>query len=169
MLLFIYKYYFRVDVHGIENLPADGPGLIVSNHAPILPFDAAMILMACLVEPEKPRFVRTIINRAIASIPFGSVLILRGGQVIGCDENVQRVFENATPDPDHSGFGLRPDDGRSYTPRRRMTSAPATMQMTTTMHRPMTPMVGSAPGGTTMYRAGGDTRMALLSSSATQV
>ncbi len=93
-ILFLYEYYFRVQVSGIENLPLDGPGLIVSNHAPILPIDAAMIAMSALVEPERPRFVRTIINRTISSIPFGSTLLSRTGQVIGCDENVQRIFEN---------------------------------------------------------------------------
>lgn len=93
-LLFLYKFYFRVDVHGIENLPADGPGVIVSNHAPILPMDATTIVLAALVEPGQPRFVRTIVNRSIADIPFFSTLMYRTGQIIGCDENVRRIFEN---------------------------------------------------------------------------
>lgn len=93
-LLFLYKFYFRADVHGIENLPADGPGLMVSNHAPILPMDATTIVLAALVEPETPRFVRTIVNRGIADIPFFSTLMYRTGQIIGCDENVRRIFEN---------------------------------------------------------------------------
>jgi 1-acyl-sn-glycerol-3-phosphate acyltransferase len=94
VLLFIYKNYFRATVHGIENLPAEGAGLIVSNHAPILPFDAAMIAIATLVEPERPRFARTIVNKFISDIPFFSSLMYRTGQVIGCDENVRRIFEN---------------------------------------------------------------------------
>ncbi|HOO55941.1 MAG TPA: 1-acyl-sn-glycerol-3-phosphate acyltransferase [bacterium] len=94
ILLFLYKNYFRVEADGFENLPENGPGLIVANHAPILPFDASMIFMAALLEPEKPRFVRTIINKSISTIPFASTLILRGGQVIGCDENVRQVFKN---------------------------------------------------------------------------
>ncbi|MEW5947431.1 MAG: 1-acyl-sn-glycerol-3-phosphate acyltransferase [bacterium] len=93
-LLFMYRFYFRVEVHGIENIPDAGPGLIVSNHAPILPFDACMIGVAALVEPEHPRFVRTIINKTISSIPFASTLMSRSGQVIGCDENVRLIFEN---------------------------------------------------------------------------
>jgi 1-acyl-sn-glycerol-3-phosphate acyltransferase len=92
--LWFYKFYFRVEVHGVENIPQDGPGLIVSNHAPIFPFDATQIALACLLEPEKPRYVRTIVNRAIADIPFFSTLMSRTGQVIGCDDNVRRVFEN---------------------------------------------------------------------------
>lgn len=93
ILLFLYRFYFRAELHGVENLPPDGAGLIVSNHAPILPFDAAMIFISALVEPERPRFIRTIINRSIASIPFGSYAIARCGQIIGCDENVRRIFE----------------------------------------------------------------------------
>jgi 1-acyl-sn-glycerol-3-phosphate acyltransferase len=92
--LFFYRFYFRVDAHGIENLPAEGPGLIVSNHAPILPFDAAMIFVAALVEPEKPRFVRAIINKGISGIPFASYTLARSGQIIGCDENVRRIFSH---------------------------------------------------------------------------
>jgi 1-acyl-sn-glycerol-3-phosphate acyltransferase len=94
VLLFLYKYYFRAEVHGVENLPAEGPGIIVSNHAPILPFDASAIFIAALVEPEKPRFTRTIINKAISSIPFASTAIIQGGQIVGCDDNMRRLFEN---------------------------------------------------------------------------
>jgi len=94
IILFIYKNYFKADAHGIENIPVEGPGLIVANHAPILPFDAAMIWTAGLVELEKPRFIRTIVNKSIPGIPGGSVLVIRGGQIVGCDENVKKVFEN---------------------------------------------------------------------------
>ena len=92
--LFFYKFYFRVEAHGVENIPAEGPALVVSNHAPILPVDAMMLGTATLVEPERPRFIRTIANRALSDIPFFSTWLSRAGQVIGCDENVRRIFEN---------------------------------------------------------------------------
>jgi len=92
--LFMYMNYFRVDAHGAQNIPAEGVGLIVSNHAPILPFDAVMIWTAGLVELEKPRFIRTIIHRALSGIPGGSILLNRCGQIVGCDENVMKIFEN---------------------------------------------------------------------------
>ncbi|MFA6449727.1 MAG: 1-acyl-sn-glycerol-3-phosphate acyltransferase [bacterium] len=94
VFLFFYKYYFRVDTQGLENLPDEGPGLIIANHAPILPFDASMIYIAGLVEKEKPRFIRTITNKGISSIPFASSALSRCGQIIGCDENMRRLFEN---------------------------------------------------------------------------
>lgn len=94
VFLFMYKFYFHADVHGLENLPTDGPGVMISNHAPILPIDAAMLVTAGLVEPEQPRFIRTIVNKSISTIPYFSTLISRSGQIIGCDENVRRCFEN---------------------------------------------------------------------------
>jgi hypothetical protein len=40
---FLYHYWFRVDVEGIENVPSTGGALLVSNHAGALPPDAPMI------------------------------------------------------------------------------------------------------------------------------
>ena len=30
---FFYRYWFRAEVEGIENVPADGGALLVSNHS----------------------------------------------------------------------------------------------------------------------------------------
>src|SRR4051794_7396049 len=40
---FFYRYWFRAEVEGIENVPAAGGALLVSNHSGALPPDAAMI------------------------------------------------------------------------------------------------------------------------------
>jgi 1-acyl-sn-glycerol-3-phosphate acyltransferase len=50
VLRFLYKYYWRVEVEGLEYLPKEGPVLLAANHFGALPFDAAMISMA--VEEE---------------------------------------------------------------------------------------------------------------------
>jgi len=52
---FLYRYWFRVDVEGVENVPADGGALLVSNHAGALPPDAAMIAKAIKEEYARPR------------------------------------------------------------------------------------------------------------------
>ena len=41
---FLYRYWFRAEVEGIENVPAAGGALLVSNHAGALPPDATMIV-----------------------------------------------------------------------------------------------------------------------------
>src|SRR5918992_4472569 len=43
---FYYRYWFRAEVEGIENVPSTGGALLVSNHAGALPPDAAMIAKA---------------------------------------------------------------------------------------------------------------------------
>ena len=52
---FLYHYWFRCEVEGIENVPADGGALLVSNHAGALPPDAAMIAKAIKEEHPRPR------------------------------------------------------------------------------------------------------------------
>jgi 1-acyl-sn-glycerol-3-phosphate acyltransferase len=51
---FLYRLWFRCEVEGVENVPAEGGALIVSNHAGALPPDAAMIAKA--IKEEHPGF-----------------------------------------------------------------------------------------------------------------
>src|SRR5512144_610211 len=46
--LWLYRKYFRVQAHGVENVPTEGRVLVVGNHSGQLPFDAAMVGMALL-------------------------------------------------------------------------------------------------------------------------
>ena len=52
---FLYHYWFRCEVEGIENVPSSGGALLVSNHAGALPPDAAMIAKAIKEEHARPR------------------------------------------------------------------------------------------------------------------
>ncbi|HEY9377099.1 MAG TPA: hypothetical protein VIQ02_08410, partial [Jiangellaceae bacterium] len=38
----LYRRWFRVEVHGIENVPAEGAALIVANHSGTIPLDSLM-------------------------------------------------------------------------------------------------------------------------------
>ena len=38
----LYRFYFRVQSRGHENIPTDGPAILVGNHGGLLPFDGAM-------------------------------------------------------------------------------------------------------------------------------
>jgi 1-acyl-sn-glycerol-3-phosphate acyltransferase len=46
----MYSPYWRVDVLGAENIPTEGPGLLVANHSGTLPIDGAMLKVAVLKE-----------------------------------------------------------------------------------------------------------------------
>ena len=47
---FMYRYWFRCEVEGIENVPASGGAMLVSNHSGTLPLDGAMLKVAVLKE-----------------------------------------------------------------------------------------------------------------------
>jgi len=46
----LYSVYWRVDVFGIENIPTEGPAMLVANHSGTIPIDGAMLKMAVLKE-----------------------------------------------------------------------------------------------------------------------
>jgi 1-acyl-sn-glycerol-3-phosphate acyltransferase len=66
--------------------------LVISNHSGQLPFDAAMIGCACLLEGEPPRIPRAMYERWVPTIPFASTLFARMGQVVGTPENCRRLL-----------------------------------------------------------------------------
>src|SRR5580704_793288 len=43
---FLYRYWFRVEVEGIENVPSAGGAVLVANHAGVTLADGAMIAKA---------------------------------------------------------------------------------------------------------------------------
>ncbi|HSM93467.1 MAG TPA: lysophospholipid acyltransferase family protein [Anaeromyxobacteraceae bacterium] len=91
-LLWLYKKYFRVEVHGVERVPAEGRVLLVANHSGQLPFDAAMIGMSLLVERDPPRVMRALVERWVPTLPFYSTLMARLGQVVGTPDNCRRLL-----------------------------------------------------------------------------
>ena len=55
LLNFYYRYWFRVETEGVENIPSEGGALLVSNHSGALPPDAPMIMQAIRNEHPDPR------------------------------------------------------------------------------------------------------------------
>src|SRR5205085_1710456 len=51
---FLYHYWFRCEVEGVEHVPATGGALLVANHAGALPPDASMIAKAIKEEHARP-------------------------------------------------------------------------------------------------------------------
>ena len=91
-LVHLYRYWFRVEAHGLENVP-DGRVLLVSNHSGQIPLDGVVIACALILEGKPPRFVRSMVERFISTLPFFSVWFPRVGQVLGTPENARRLLE----------------------------------------------------------------------------
>jgi hypothetical protein len=50
----IYKYWFRVESHGVENVPLEGAVMITPNHSRAIPQDALMVGVDLAVKMKKP-------------------------------------------------------------------------------------------------------------------
>jgi 1-acyl-sn-glycerol-3-phosphate acyltransferase len=89
---FFYRYWFRAEVEGIENVPASGGALLVSNHAGALPPDAAVIVRAIREEHSRPRPVHITVEHFFKGYPLFSMLIPKIGCVAAHPANVQRLL-----------------------------------------------------------------------------
>jgi 1-acyl-sn-glycerol-3-phosphate acyltransferase len=89
---FFYRYWFRAEIEGIENVPATGGGLLVSNHSGALPPDAAMIAKAVRDEHTHPRPVNITVEHFFKGYPGFSMLIPKIGCVAAHPANVHRLL-----------------------------------------------------------------------------
>jgi 1-acyl-sn-glycerol-3-phosphate acyltransferase len=89
----LYRYYFRVEVSGIDRLP-EGRVLVIANHAGQLPFDAAMLGLALLMEAQPPRIARSMGESWIPQLPWMSILAARIGALVGTPQNCIHMLEN---------------------------------------------------------------------------
>jgi 1-acyl-sn-glycerol-3-phosphate acyltransferase len=90
----LYRFYFRVRSAGHENIPPEGPALLVGNHGGLLPFDAAMGVVDVVLNTNPPRLPRAIVDRWAGSLPWVNVFYARCGQVIGTRENFSDLLED---------------------------------------------------------------------------
>jgi 1-acyl-sn-glycerol-3-phosphate acyltransferase len=87
-----YRYWFRAETHGIENLPT-GRMLVIGNHAGQIAIDAMMVSTAMVLEAEPPRIVRGMAEYWLPTVPFINVLMARTGSVVGTRKNCVDLLE----------------------------------------------------------------------------
>jgi 1-acyl-sn-glycerol-3-phosphate acyltransferase len=92
LLEFFYRYWFRCDVEGVENIPATGGALLVSNHSGALPPDAAMIAKAIKEEHAYPRPLNITVEHFFKGYPGFSMLLPKIGCVAAHPANVHRLL-----------------------------------------------------------------------------
>src|SRR5512132_2164383 len=89
---FFYRYWFRAEVEGIENVPAAGGALLVSNHSGALPPDAAMIAKSIREEHSRPRPLNITVEHFFKGYPGFSMLVSKIGCVPAHPANVHRLL-----------------------------------------------------------------------------
>ncbi len=88
----IYRYWFRVEWEGFENLPGEGGALLVANHAAAIPSDAPAIMHG--IERDLGRSVYGLAENLFRSLPVIGTLWSRSGGVAAHPQNAYRLLHD---------------------------------------------------------------------------
>jgi 1-acyl-sn-glycerol-3-phosphate acyltransferase len=90
---FLHETWWRVDWIGMENVPAEGPGLLVSNHAGTLPWDSVVMKFGVLDKHPAHRHVRLLAADLAFRTPFIGPLARKSGNTLASSEDAFRLLE----------------------------------------------------------------------------
>ena len=88
---FVHDYYWRVELDGLDNVPASGRGVLVGVHRGFMPFDGVMTLHA--LARERGRYPRFLIHPTLTRSPFLGNFMTKLGGVLACRENADWVLQ----------------------------------------------------------------------------
>lgn len=86
----IYRSWFRVQTSGVENVPLEGPALVVANHSGVVPWDAVMTQVALLDEAH--RHLRMLGANLVFATPFVGDLARKAGHTLACHPDAERLL-----------------------------------------------------------------------------
>jgi 1-acyl-sn-glycerol-3-phosphate acyltransferase len=86
----IARTWFRVEVRGAENIPADGGALVVSNHSGTVPIDG--MVTAASIRDHTGRFLRPLGADLVFRLPLIGDLARKGGATLACNEDAERML-----------------------------------------------------------------------------
>jgi 1-acyl-sn-glycerol-3-phosphate acyltransferase len=89
---FLYDRYWRVDLAGMGQLPAEGPVLLVANRSGLLPYDGLMLAHAAQRHRPDLGRLRFTVADWLVTLPFVQPALARVGGVRACRENVERLL-----------------------------------------------------------------------------
>ena len=88
----LYRYYFRVETHDIDNVPP-GQVLLIANHAGQFAYDGAMLNIAMLLEASPPRVCHGMGEYFLWKAPWLGTLATRMGTLVGTPENCAAMLD----------------------------------------------------------------------------
>jgi 1-acyl-sn-glycerol-3-phosphate acyltransferase len=88
-----YKYLFRVETFGLENIPVEGRMLAIANHSGYAPIDAGLLIYALATNKHAPRAARAMVERFLPMVPFVGNQINAMGAVLGDPLNCQKMLQ----------------------------------------------------------------------------
>ena len=88
----LYEHYFRVEVRGLENIPAEGGALVVANHSGTIPLDSVMTQIALLDHHPAHRHLRMLGADLVFQTPIISELARKTGTTLACSADAERLL-----------------------------------------------------------------------------
>jgi len=86
----IKEKWFRIEVRGAENIPAEGGALVVSNHSGTIPVDGLMTMVS--VHDHTGRHLRPLGADLVFRLPVVGELARKGGATLACNEDATRML-----------------------------------------------------------------------------
>lgn len=87
-----FNSWFRVEVSGIENLPESGAGLVVANHAGVLPFDGLMASVAVRDHHPAQRNLRLLAADMVFDMPAVGQAARKASHTMACTDDAHRLL-----------------------------------------------------------------------------
>jgi 1-acyl-sn-glycerol-3-phosphate acyltransferase len=88
----LYDKWFRVEVHGIENVPDEGGALIVANHSGTVALDSVMTQVALSDHHPAHRHLRMLGADLVFSLPVVGQVARRAGHTVACNPDAERLL-----------------------------------------------------------------------------
>jgi 1-acyl-sn-glycerol-3-phosphate acyltransferase len=88
----LYRSWFRVEVRGIENVPAHGGALLVGNHSGTVALDSLMTQVAVFDEHPGHRHLRMLGADLIFRLPFLGTMARRSGTTLAANTDAERLL-----------------------------------------------------------------------------
>jgi 1-acyl-sn-glycerol-3-phosphate acyltransferase len=88
----LYRRWFRVEVSGIDNIPATGGALVVANHSGAVALDSLITAVAVHDEHPARRFLRSLGADLVFSTPFVGELARKGGATLAANADAERLL-----------------------------------------------------------------------------
>jgi 1-acyl-sn-glycerol-3-phosphate acyltransferase len=92
LLRTLFNAWFRVEVAGIENLPATGAALVVANHAGVIPLDGLMASVAVHDQHPAHRALRLLAADIVFASPLLGSTARKAGHTMACPADAHRLL-----------------------------------------------------------------------------
>ena len=88
----IARKWFRIEVRGLENVPAEGGALVVSNHSGTVPVDGLMTMV--MLNDLVGRSLRPLGADLVFRLPIVGSVARKSGATLACSEDAERMLRS---------------------------------------------------------------------------